>query len=420
MKLKANKRLLLSCAASLLSAAYGILRPLKISLFFQIVGKEYFPISKMLMCVLVTPLVYLYSKTVDSKKKHEVLYTCFLIYGILIFLLTCFLAHPVYGLANTNTSPFRILGWCYSIAIDFYSTFVIGAFWAFINSTSTPDFAKKNYSFIYTFVKIGGILATGLSYLFLQNCISQNGAPVYFVAVGGILTLLAIIPIWLLNKFVPSEELVGYSEKLEVKKSTSFYEGFKIILTQPYTFGIFIIFYFYDVIFTIVEYQTSIKLYNSLGSQITSLLFLSAAISQIVGIFLTLFLTTFLLKKIKLSTVLSIMPIFAAIIVISIWLFPSIAMSVAAITLLPAIHYSINSPALEMLFIPTTKDIQFKTKAWIDSFGKTLSKTSGSTLNFILSSATFSLVPITIWVFVAVAIGKKYTTTVETNSIIGD
>ena len=83
----------------------------------------------------------------------------------------------------------------------------------------------------------------------------------------------------------------------------------------------------------------------------------------------------------------------------------------------------------EVLYIPTIKDIQFKSKSWIDSFGRTISKSSGSAINLMAAfqsiglQTVFMFVFITsvssIWLVIAYMMGRKYVKTVENNEVIG-
>ena len=43
-----------------------------------------------------------------------------------------------------------------------------------------------------------------------------------------------------------------------------------------------------------------------------------------------------------------------------------------------AINYALNSPSMKQLYIPTTKDVRYKSQAWIESFGSRGSKAAGS------------------------------------------
>ena len=100
-----------------------------------------------------------------------------------------------------------------------------------------------------------------------------------------------------------------------------------------------------------------------------------------------------------------------------------------ALIILRALHYGFNFPIQEILYIPTTKDIKFKAQAWIKSFGRHISKTSGATVNLLsqggpLSSSLvigsiFSLSLGIVWLFTALGVGTKYTDTIKNNDVIG-
>lgn len=417
-----QKVFLLSAAACFIAASYAILRPLKISLFFQLVGKEYYPLSKILMIIVAIPAVAWYSKLVDFFKRHVILYIFFAIYFFAgLTLAYCFL-HP---------NPHRLLGWIYTISMDFYPTFVIGTFWAFINSISTPHFAKNGYAFIYAWIKIGSIVATALSFLLLHNATPNRAIIPILISIASCTTLFSLLFIAKLIKSVPKQDLMGYHADQkplteEAKKPVmGMIEGILFILTKPYVFGTFLLFYFYEVFFAIIEYQASILLAGKTVNvtSLSSILFLSATISQLIGLFLTIFVTSFLLRHVALKYVLMIMP--ATILALSLILFmsPNLFTALAAMTLFPAIHFSVNSPAREMLFIPAIKEIQFKSKAWIDSFGRTISKSSGSTINmlffhaspslFFSINALFSIVLTAIWAIIAYSVGKTYKNTID-------
>ncbi|MCK4518078.1 hypothetical protein KAT92_04835, partial [Candidatus Babeliales bacterium] len=145
-----SKLILLAFAACLIAATYAILRPLKISIFFRLVGKEYYPWSKIALVFFVIPCMAIYSKLVDKLKKHHLLYSLFIFYALL---------GVTFALVFTQQNPTPLTGWLFLISMDLFPTFVIGTFWAFINSISTPAFAKKRYGTIVAATKVGGLLA---------------------------------------------------------------------------------------------------------------------------------------------------------------------------------------------------------------------------------------------------------------------
>ena len=55
-----------------------------------------------------------------------------------------------------------------------------------------------------------------------------------------------------------------------------------------------------------------------------------------------------------------------------------------------AINYALNSPSMKQLYIPTTKDVRYKSQAWIESFGSRGSKAAGSGINDLHKNALAS------------------------------
>ena len=101
--------------------------------------------------------------------------------------------------------------------------------------------------------------------------------------------------------------------------------------------------------------------------------------------------------------------------------------------LIRAIHYAINYPVREALYVPTLKEIKFKSKSWIDSFGQKFAKGFGSSFNklaetvftrfgaeaFISLEGLFFGVIIGSWIMLAYFLGKRYSQVVRDNKIIG-
>ena len=99
--------------------------------------------------------------------------------------------------------------------------------------------------------------------------------------------------------------------------------------------------------------------------------------------------------------------------------------------LLKALVYSLNEPALEMLYLPTSTDIKFKAKAWIDVVGARSAKAAGSLINNVVQNSPYlrqSLpqygnVPTFVvslgLLFVAVRMGSKYEALLESGDVDG-
>ena len=98
---------------------------------------------------------------------------------------------------------------------------------------------------------------------------------------------------------------------------------------------------------------------------------------------------------------------------------------------LGTINYSLSSPLRELLYIPATKDMKFKAKAWIDTFGTKFSKGFGSLFANVVAIVTtnvrfasmmyvgFFSSLMFLWFVASWLLGKKYEKAIKNNEIIG-
>lgn len=437
-----KKLLLLGLTFLFIIGTYSVIRPLKTSVFLSLVGKEYQPLTKIITMIMLIPVLFLYSKLVDKLRRHKVVYYFLIFYIVVIISMALVLMHPVIGLQNTNTSPLRIFGWIFYLLIDLYPVLVVSTFWAFANSISTTEYAKKNYGRIVAFSRIGGIITPILSWTIIEKVsfTSIQSIPFILIAVS-VFLIFATICISKITKVIPGYMLHGYEavyktekqKKENTKKKVGILEGLKLMIVQPYVLGIFSLVYIYEAISVILDYQMQVQMSvatnNSVGGM-SSFMFLYTASFQVMGLIFSFFGTSAMLKKFGVRACLFVLPIAIILMMIGLISWPSLSTIFIIMVLLRALQYGFNTPVREILYIPTTKDIKFKSKAWIDSFGRTLSKTSGSAFNFTFRSMSYlaltklnSLTIIglsTIWTIATFFVGRKYHKTIEQNKVIGE
>ncbi|MBM3886969.1 hypothetical protein FJ364_03465 [Candidatus Dependentiae bacterium] len=438
-----TKLVLLAGAFFCIIGAYSILRSLKTSIFLGFVGKEYQPISRLISLVIIFPCGILYSKLVDKLKRQQIFGVVIGFYAILSFLFALSFAHPVIGVKNSITSPDRVIGWVFEIFMDMFSALVLTTFWGYANSIATPTFANKSYGLITAISRVGGIITPLLGLLFLHKLPLETHVSIpILVFIAACLLILAITCSKQITH-LPAAYLQGYSSqhadppkhgiKNNVEKPGVF-EGIKLMLTQPYVMGIFGLVYSMEVISIIFDYQMqvlmSIETNNHIGSM-SSFMFIYTSYFQALGLLFALFGTSTLLSRFGTLACLLIMPI--ALLGLSILAFvsPSLNTIFFIMIVLRALNYGFNYPMRETLYIPTVKDIQFKAKLWIDSFGKTFSKSSGSLFNqfllcfssnpyFILRIDSIYCIGIAcVYFVISLMIGKKYQKVIHNNEVIG-
>jgi AAA family ATP:ADP antiporter len=439
-----TKLILLAIAYFFIIGSYSILKPIKTSVFLGLVGIDWQPFSRYISLAVIFPSGLLYSRIVDKYKRHQIFFTIIGIYAVLCIVFTILFADPIHGIKNTTTSPYRIVGWIFEIFMDLYSAIVVSTFWGYANSVSTPNFANKSYGIMTAASRIGGILTTSLA-LFLLNVVAlrtEINIPL-LTFIAGIFLFGAIACVYLINNWIPESALHGYeaayksdykTEHSKNKKSakTGVFEGIRLMLVEPYVLGIFSMVYFFEIITILFDFQMQAlmctELHNDIGAMVNFGYWNTIAF-QFVGLLLAIFGTSTLLEKIGTLKCLMIMPIGLIILSLSTLIYPTLSTIFIVMVLLRGLNYGFNVPVRETLYIPTVKNIQFKAKVWIDSFGRTLSKTSGSAINSMYASLAPQVLLVAdsacaigisfAFAGVSFLVGRKYTKTIKNNAVIG-
>ncbi len=78
--------------------------------------------------------------------------------------------------------------------------------------------------------------------------------------------------------------------------------------------------------------------------------------------------------------------------------------------------YAVNNPVKEIMYIPTSKDVKFKTKSWIDMFGSRTAKQSGAQItdafkhnipDLMVFGTLVSMGLTAVWIIAAIYVGNK-------------
>ncbi|MBL4588224.1 hypothetical protein JKY79_02675 [Candidatus Babeliales bacterium] len=291
-------------------------------------------------------------------------------------------------------------------------------------STTNTASAKRGYPMIYTIGQLGTIATTTM--------VTQVKFIGFTQLWAGAACAVFIVPfvIMLLLTTVPQETMQSNVKTNEKKREkTGLFEGLRLLTTKPYLMGILVISTFYEVVVTIMEFQMKMlarQIYTSreafaafLGTygQATNLLAFSFA----------LFGTGIIVRTFGVRFCLVIFPLISGTIVTSALLHPSLWVIFAAAMITKGLSYTLNNPVKELMYIPTSKDIKFKAKSWIEAFGARGSKGAGATVcatfaNNLPSLITFgtiaSLSVISVWATVAFLVGTKYNRLIKDDEII--
>ncbi len=422
---------LLALGFFFLIGAFWPLKTLKESIFINIVGTDYLPRVKLVSLLLLFPFVLFYSKLVDLFEKEKLIYVIVVMYTIFGFTLVYFLCDPVIGLSNTTVSPFRWIGWAFYLFVESFITLMLSLYWSFINDVTTPESAKKGYGLIAFGTQLGGFSFTCIGYvLSLDPLRYAKNVPIITSISVSMFFMIAVV-VFILKRFILKDTLHGYEMVVKsssgeiTKEEVGFAEGLKILLTRPYVAGIFAIIFFQEIITTLLGFQFSIMVkatYPDPGL-VNKFFFNYAMLVQGIACLFALFGTSYFQRKYGIHFCLVSYPILLGISVITYLFYPSLSTITYFMLVAKSLHYAFNQPAKESLYIPTVKNIKYKSKAWIDMFGQRFAKASGSLINDAFGSylsviGFIALGFFGIWIFVSELIGKKFTRVIENKELI--
>lgn len=441
----------LSIAFFFVIGGYTVAKELKDSIFVSIVGRTYVPTAKILAMFVLIPAIFFYSIMVDKVRRYQLLAFYSAFFGIFGIIFAWMLGHPTIGLSNTDSSPYRIFGWIFYFFVEGYSPFVVSVFWAFANSITSPQGAKNNYAYMVSASKLGGMLSAAVAwYVFSLNAACDNGSPFDVFAhqivlvMSSCMLLFVPVVIYFLMKKVPGKYLHGYEAVYQAEKKQQdkkeetekisvggMFSGLILLLRYPYVMGIFGMVFFYEVIATILSYLRLgvAQSYSMNISQVSAFLFKLMFIMHLVGFVMSLFGTSNLLKRLGERTCLLLIPLLSGGLLCYLMVETTPLAITSAFILLKAVNYAFAWPIRESLYIPTTKEIKFKAKSWVDAFGSKFAKASGSTFNSITASlgptmmlpvhSFFFAFMVSLWFLVAFLLGIRFDRAIDRNEVIG-
>lgn len=399
--------------------AYWMLRELKDALLMHFVGTQGIPYAKMISLVSLVLLLLLYNKLVDLFEKTHLVYIIATFYGLLFLAIALLLTHQTIGMANLETSSYRILGWVIYVAIEAFGSIVAALFWSYVASIMDNTSARRGYPIILAGAQFGTILGS----IVTMTMATRIGVPALF-AIAAMAVLCVPIMMKIFTVCYPSPEKAIQGEKT----ATGMLEGLRLIFSKPYLMGILVVSTVYEVISFLIEYQMKVCAKQTLGTteKVVEFMGLQGLLVNGLAFAFALVGTSFFIRKFGLRTCLIIYPSMIACLVVVAWNLPSLYIFLACIVAIKALSYTLNGPCKEIMYIPTSKDVKFKAKSWIDAVGGRTSKGVGATIGaffpvmaeLLFFGSIVSLGIIAAWIPVAWYVGTFNRKLIKENKII--
>lgn len=385
---------------------------MKNALFMELVGPTYLPQAKLASMLFLLLTLVLYGKGVDWLGKRRLLALLYAIYAALFAALT-------YFFQQGSASHHQTLGWGFYLTIESFGSLGISHLWSLaVNATTDAEVAARRFPLLAVGGQIGACTCT-----FLLARTAEHGQLVPLLCLA--VVLLAVAPVmtfyWLQRNNIP-DEVVHPAEaaRPQDKEGTGLWEGLRLVMTRPYLVAILWSVVAYELVGTYLDYQMNTKAHETLVTleKVTAFLATYGFAANFISLIFALTGTTWLVKNWGLSRCLIIYPIVLCFLVLAAASFPTLWVIFTAQIALKGAAYGFNKPCLELVYVPTSDDIQFKAKSWIDTAGSRGGKALGSVMNanllkyapawLVWGGASLCLIFLAVWMPVSRYLGTRY------------
>jgi AAA family ATP:ADP antiporter len=440
--------LFLSALLCCIIGGFWLLDSLKDTVLATTVGLQYQPKAKLLSLVVTLFVVSGYTTLVRRiKHKPTLFYIIGGAYTFVFIVIGGLLAHETIGMRNTTPDLRRLVGWFSYFAVESYGSLMVALFWAFTNASVDADTAESSYGLVVAFAQLGAVGGSALATQARSLHIS------FLYVLGGCSCALVCGMVALFEK-VFAEEVVDEPRRVASAvdedeeddappppppaKTSTLFDGLSLIVKHSYVFNLLMISTLYEIVLTVLDFEMKIIGRAQYGSdargaeEFARLMGQFGILVNSVSFLFSLVAFSFVVRKLGVRTTLTVFPALCLGATLIAYGFPSLWTLFIAMALLKALTYSLNEPALEMLYLPTSNDIKFKAKAWIDVVGARTAKALGSAINDAVQSSPglrtslpqYGNVPTFVvslaLLGVALNMGRRYDAVRESGEVVGE
>jgi len=393
--------LLMSFVLFLIIATFGMVKPVRTSLFLQEFGAKNLPYVYIATALLTAVLVNIYSRLLDRFG------------GPAITLLTnLFLA----GSVAAFWWLFRQFDWIwlyglFFIWVNIYTIMANTVFWMSADAYYTPREAKRIYGFINSAGTLGGI-AGGLAVSALAAGIGTENL---LLVSAALLVVAGLITYFIRHRHAGA----GKAEPEKARAEGGERIGLGAVMKWRYARYIAIILGVGVLISNVVDFQFNVVVERAFASKDEKTAFLGGFFAWVNGLTFVLqfFLTARLLRAAGVGVALLLLPISMLGGLAGMAFAPGLAAATVLRTIDGSVRYSIEQSTRDILYLPIPARVMYKVKAVIDMFVQRLAKGVGSILILAVTAWTgLDLSVLTIialalagfWTFAALRVKREY------------
>lgn len=292
---------------------------------------------------------------------------------------------------DDDASQWKILGYITFVAIESYGSIAVATFWSYVNSTLSLPEAERYYGTIIALAQLGAIAGSTMVTTHIWNHVT-------LIILACLVIILHIVTMTIYGrKFPPT---VAMPSTISTQTSQELWSGIWLIVKHNYVLLILGVSCLYEVSLTCLNYQMTLLGYQRFEEEMsnTNMTFTQfmghyGQLVNVSSLFLSLFAFPWLIKRVGLRWTLRLFP--SLLLIANIIAFGALPGNLTVLFLcmssLKAMTYSIHDPSKEILYMPTSNTIKFKSKFWIDVVGARIAKALGSSINTLAGSVDRSI-----------------------------
>jgi AAA family ATP:ADP antiporter len=412
--------LLLMLNVFLLLTCYYILKPVREALILTVENgaelKSYMSAGQSLLLLAVVPAYGWLTNRMDRRR---------LINSVTFFFTACLVVF--YLLAQANVP----LGIVFFLWVGIFNLMVIAQFWSFANDVYTEEQGKRLFVIVSFGASLGAVLGSRIAGLIIEPL----GLNQMFLVAGAILVVSLLI-----TNVVDSRERArgaaraaaraAAGQEKEVEEAMSDTNPFKLVLQQRYLLLIAFLILLLNWVNTTGGYILDSTVKNAAdqaaltagagfdsGEYIGKFYADFFSVVNLVSVLIQLFLVSRILKYIGVRWAMMFLPVIALGAYAILAFYPVLSVVRWAKTAENATDYSLQNTLRGVLFLPTTREEKYKAKQAIDTFFVRAGDVLSALLVYVGTTflafktkefAIFNLALVVIWLFIAVAIGRRY------------
>lgn len=331
-------------------AAYYVIKPATRSLFIQSLGAQKLPFLYIATAMIIGIVVAGWERLVDRFERHQlVALSCVTFVGCLLL----FRAMFAYGVTWT---PVAFYLWA-----DIFSVLSVTLFWSFTNDIFQPGEGKRLFGFIGGGGTLGSFVGSRIAATYAVSLGTEN-----LLLVAALWLIPPVLLAYIVNRHAPSTP----REPKPAKGTPGGESGLTLILRSRYLTLMVAMMGLMLTTSLFIEQQFSRVLETAGLSKDAMTEFVASRDSwmSVIGFSLQMVFTGHILKSLGILPALLLLPVTNFFSSATFLLIPTLGVIGWAKVLDGCLKYGINQATKEVLYLPTSRDVKYKAKAFIDMF----------------------------------------------------